>query len=139
MSAERPMNLRGLFESNTRVTTLQELEKQGKSRVKVVNTTQIIKLITEAVESVVERRAMMIAEQERETIIKDSNDEFRRLLKEKQGGGEGSAPGGGEVDQLRQLALFGPLKLFAVFPQFRCDPRQSNRFVDILLRRSSHT
>ncbi len=83
MSNER-LHLKNLFDTNTRVTTLRELEKQGKSRVKVVNTSQIIELISQAVERVVERRAISMAEQERSNIIRESNDEFRKLLRDRE-------------------------------------------------------
>lgn len=83
---------------NTQTKTLRELENEGKSQVKVIQESQITRLISQAVDNALDVRAIELDKGERDVITQASMDEFRRLVKE---AGEGSKEQGQILEQLR--------------------------------------
>ncbi|MBI1851175.1 MAG: hypothetical protein HYR85_12605 [Planctomycetes bacterium] len=84
MTQDNHFDVRRVIEENTRVKTLKELEQEGKRAVKVVRASQIYELITEAVERTIQSTSLDMAEQQKLEVIKQSNDEFRRLVRERE-------------------------------------------------------
>lgn len=81
--SDKMIDVRGVIDRSARVATLKELADQGKKKVKVVNTSQIAQMISEAVDNVVARKAITLAEKERAQLVKESNEEFRRITAER--------------------------------------------------------
>ena len=97
--SDKVIDVRGVIDRNARVATLKELADQGKKKVKVVNTSQISQMISEAVDTVVARRAMTLAEKERAQLVKESNDEFRRITQERETDRQNQSQ---QLDELRR-------------------------------------
>ncbi len=83
---------------NTQTKTLKELEHEGKSQVKVIQESQITRLISQAVETALEARNIELGKGERDFITQASMDEFRRLVKD---AGEGNKENFKNLERLR--------------------------------------
>ncbi len=84
MTQENVLDVRRVIEENTRIKTLKELELEGKRAVKVVRASQMYDLITEAVEKTMRSKSLDLADQQKLDVIKQSNEEFRRLVHERE-------------------------------------------------------
>jgi chromosome segregation ATPase len=84
MSSDAMLNIKEVVDRNVQYATLNDLQKKGKQRFKVMKLGQFYSLIERAVANVVERKAVDIAEKDRQAIIDESNREFKRLFKERQ-------------------------------------------------------
>jgi myosin protein heavy chain len=84
MTPENHFDVRRVIEENTRVKTLKELEQEGKRAVKVVRASQMYDLITEAVERTIQSASMDMAEKQKLEVVRQSNEEFRRLIRERE-------------------------------------------------------
>ncbi len=77
------INIREVFEESSYLTTLDDLEKRGKKRVKVVRPDQILQLIEQAVDRVVLEAKESSDLEGRSRLVERSEEEFQKLLKEK--------------------------------------------------------
>jgi chromosome segregation ATPase len=84
MTRDEHFDVRRVIEENTRVKTLKELEQEGKRAVKVVRASQIYDLIAEAVDRTIQSTSLDMAEKQKLEVIKQSNEEFRRLVRERE-------------------------------------------------------
>ena len=75
------LNVRDVLEKNSYTTTLEDLKSRGRERVRVVHTAQIATLIEEAVLRVLGERK---SQEEVEFLVGRSQEEFRRLLEERE-------------------------------------------------------
>ena len=75
-------DVRKVIEDSTYTTTLRDLERRGKSKVRVVKARQIYRLIAEAVNQVVAGASLEMAEDERERLVEESRKELDRILGE---------------------------------------------------------
>lgn len=75
-------DVRKVIEESTYTTTLKDLEKRGKSKVRVVKARQIYRLIAEAVNRVITESSLEVAEDERERLVEESKRQLDRILKE---------------------------------------------------------
>jgi chromosome segregation ATPase len=78
------LNIKEVVDRNVSYATLNDLQKKGKNRFKVMKLGQFYSLIDRAVANVVERRALDMAEKDRKSIVDESNREFKRLFQERQ-------------------------------------------------------
>jgi chromosome segregation ATPase len=83
-SSDSVLNIKEVVDRNVSYATLNDLQKKGKQRFKVMKLGQFYSLIDRAVANVVERRAVDMAEKDRQAIVEESNREFKRLFKERQ-------------------------------------------------------
>lgn len=75
-------DVRKVIEDSTYTTTLKDLEKRGKNKVRVVKARQIYRLIAEAVNQVIGKSSFEMAEEQRERLIDESKKELDRILSE---------------------------------------------------------
>ncbi len=75
-------DVRKVIEESTYTTTLKDLEKRGKSKVRVVKARQIYRLIAEAVNRVITESSLEVAEEERERLVEESKRQLDQILKE---------------------------------------------------------
>lgn len=80
---EKVIDVRRVLETNAVSTSLQDLKRQGRDRVRVINANQISALIEEAVARAIEAHESATAEN-RQEIVERSQEEFRTLVKERQ-------------------------------------------------------
>ncbi len=100
--SDKVIDVRGVIDRSARVATLKELAEQGKKKVKVVSTSQITQMISEAVDNVVARRALTLAEKERAQLVKESNDEFKRIAAERESERQGTTLLKTQIDELKR-------------------------------------
>jgi hypothetical protein len=74
-------DVRRAIQQSAYTVSLTELERKGRSQVKVIKGRRIYELIAQAVNQVVETSTGSLAETERKAIIESSRREFDRLLK----------------------------------------------------------
>jgi len=75
-------DVRRVIEKSTYTTTLKDLERRGKNKVRVVKARQIYRLIAEAVNQVIERSSLEVAVEERDRLVEASKTELDRILRE---------------------------------------------------------
>ena len=75
-------DVRKVIEDSTYTTTLKDLERRGKNKVRVVKARQIYRLIAEAVNQVMEKSSMEMAEEQREQLIDESKKQLDKILAE---------------------------------------------------------
>jgi len=85
---DKELDIQSVIERGVSKTTLDSLQKKGVQNVKVIRENQINELITSAVDSVIDTRiaelATTVDDEDRDQIIKESQQEFKRLLAETQ-------------------------------------------------------
>lgn len=77
-------DIRGMLEKTTSKVSLRDLEKKGFRKVKVLRAADINQLIYKAVQTVIAKGGPQMGAAEREKILKESQDEFNRLMKQVQ-------------------------------------------------------
>ena len=82
MSTENLIDVNKVLEASTQVKTLRQLESEGRKAVKVVHTSTISQLISNALESVIAERSLEVAEKEKNEIVEATGEEFKRLLRD---------------------------------------------------------
>ncbi len=73
-------DVKAAIEQSSYTTTLKELEKKGRSKVKVVKGRLIYEMIAQAVNRVIEQTSSNVASEERLAMVERSREEFDRLL-----------------------------------------------------------
>jgi chromosome segregation ATPase len=78
MAEKNPIDIQKVIDQGAKVSSLQDLQQKGFSKVKVLDEQAILNLITQAVDRVINTQTA----EERERVAAQSRSEFERLLKE---------------------------------------------------------
>ena len=80
----REGDVKRVIEKSTYTTTLKDLEKRGKNKVRVVKARQIYRLIAEAVNQMIAKSSVQIDEEEQQRLVEESRKELDRLVAQHQ-------------------------------------------------------